>query len=49
MSLQLDFDFLSLFELEWNALLMHLEEIVAGRERHLADGGVYESGLLAVA
>ena len=33
MSLQLDFDFLSLFELEWNALLMHLEEIVAGRVR----------------
>src|SRR6185369_2918545 len=49
MSLQLDLDFLTIFELEWNALLLHLEEIVAGRQRHLADGGVYDPGLAAVA
>src|SRR4051794_12214846 len=48
-SLQLDLDFLSLFELERDAQLLHLKEIVAGRKRHPADGGVYNSGLAAVA
>ena len=49
LSLQLDLDLLALFELEWNALLLHLEEIVAGRQRHLADGGVDDPGLAAIA
>jgi len=48
LSLQLDLDFLALFKLERNTQLFHLKEILAGRKRHPADGGVDVPGLAAV-